>query len=161
MIFFFYLFLSLSCFSVSFSASKTVLNGMLKEPSLIPDQILAKNVYQVSVLNFSIHIVGNHWFCFYLFQFNLIYFYKFCCPAKSTVYCMYNGFLSDIVPPCWQTASAAHVFWWGHVRAGGHACQSASISCVFTVWASFPRLPSTHPPFSHAIIFLPTLFSAL
>jgi len=30
------------------SASKTVLNSMLKEPSLIPDQMLAKHVYQVS-----------------------------------------------------------------------------------------------------------------
>lgn len=32
------------------AASKTVLNSMLKEPSLIPDLILAQNIQQVSVL---------------------------------------------------------------------------------------------------------------
>lgn len=50
---FLHLFPSLSCLSVLFSASKTVLNSMLKEPSLIPDQILANNVYQVSVSAFT------------------------------------------------------------------------------------------------------------
>lgn len=30
-----------------YSVSKPVLNSMLKDPSLIPDQVLAKNIYQV------------------------------------------------------------------------------------------------------------------
>lgn len=37
----------------SFAASKTVLNSMLKEPSLIQDPVLAKNIFQVSALNFK------------------------------------------------------------------------------------------------------------
>lgn len=44
------------CFYLLFSASKTVLNSMLKEPSLIPDQTLANNVYQVSVLTVTVYI---------------------------------------------------------------------------------------------------------
>lgn len=32
-----------------FTASKTVLNSMIKDPSSIPDQILSKNIYQVSI----------------------------------------------------------------------------------------------------------------
>lgn len=38
------------CISFLSAASKTVLNSMLKEPSLIPDLILAQNIQQVSVL---------------------------------------------------------------------------------------------------------------
>lgn len=44
-------------FSISYSslstASKTVLNSMLKEPSLIPDLILAQNIQQVCLLNIN------------------------------------------------------------------------------------------------------------
>lgn len=36
------------CFDL-FTASKTVLNSMIKDPSSIPDQILSKNIYQVSI----------------------------------------------------------------------------------------------------------------
>ena len=36
------------CILCLFAASKTVLNSMLKEPSLIPDLILAQNIQQVS-----------------------------------------------------------------------------------------------------------------
>uniref|UniRef100_A0A3Q3D218 CDAN1-interacting nuclease 1 n=1 Tax=Hippocampus comes TaxID=109280 RepID=A0A3Q3D218_HIPCM len=39
----------LFCFIFLSTASKSVLNSMLKEPSLIPDQTLAKNVYQCTV----------------------------------------------------------------------------------------------------------------
>lgn len=47
-------------FCISFSslstASKTVLNSMLKEPSLIQDVILAQNIQQVCLLNINRHL---------------------------------------------------------------------------------------------------------
>lgn len=50
--------LSAGFLSVLLAASKQVLNNMLREPSLIPDQALANHVYQVFELN--VYTVANN-----------------------------------------------------------------------------------------------------
>lgn len=49
------------------TASKTTLNSMLKEPSLIPDHLLANNIYQVSALEFYFMVSNCFNFLFFFF----------------------------------------------------------------------------------------------
>lgn len=150
-------------FAFVWSASKTTLNGMLKEPSLIPDHILANNIYQVSALELFISQLVLDFkyfkltFFFFLDVVTMIFFFFLppdaICFLRSphlvfSLRAYTLNFQIRIVPTRWQTASSAHVSWWGHTRADGHACQSAAVARVFAWRASLcspPSLPSTLP----------------
>lgn len=174
---FLYLLLSLSCLSVSFSASKTVLNSMLKEPSLIPDQILANNVYQVSVLHFKSKLE----YCRKPFKLLGVLFFFF--NYFNPIPCAVINFVALAFPCNTSNAYVQWVFKWYCTtwltdgisrscllmrsresrRSCLPICQHLLCFLLSRHCMGFLPSPPFHPPthpFSHAIIFLPPLFSA-